>query len=66
MSPRSSADSNLMVGWDRLGLHAVALVALSTAIAMVLVAKPRGTTSLLALGSIPVLATLLTGYLLYR
>ena len=47
-------------------MHAVALVALSTAIAMVLVAKPRGTTSLLALGSIPVLATLLTGYLLYR
>ena len=56
----------LTVGWDRLDLHAVALVALCTAIAVVFVTRLRRTKTLLALGSMPVLATLLAGYLLYR
>ncbi len=56
----------VVVAWDRLTIHAVALVALCVVIMSVLLLKPRRIPAFLVLGSMPVLTTLLTGYLLYK
>lgn len=56
----------VIVGWDRLTLHGVALLALCAAIMALFVLQRQSRGSILVLGAIPVLATLLAGYLLYR
>jgi hypothetical protein len=56
----------IIVGWDRLTLHGVALLALCTVIMAIFALKRRSQGSILALGALPVLITLFVGYLLYR
>jgi len=54
------------VGWDRLTMHGVALLTLCAVIMSVFLLKRRGVAPVLALGALPVLVTLLVGYILYR
>jgi hypothetical protein len=56
----------IIVGWDRLTLHGVALLALCTVIMAIFALKRRSQGSILALSALPALITLLVGYLLYR
>lgn len=56
----------IIVGWDRLTLHGVALLALCAVIMALFVLQRQSRGSILVLGAIPVLTTLLVGYLLYR
>jgi hypothetical protein len=56
----------IIVGWDRLTLHSVALLALCTVIMVIFALKHRSQGSILALGALPALITQLVGYLLYR
>jgi len=56
----------IIVGWDRLTLHGVALLALCTVIMVIFALKRRSQGSILALSALPALITLFVGYLLYR
>lgn len=55
----------MSVAWDRLALHGAALLTLCSVIVLLFFLKPRRLAAFLALGSLPVLVTLLLGYLLY-
>ena len=56
----------VIVAWDRLTMHGVALLTLCGVIMSLFFLKPRGARAIFALGSLPVLITLLAGYFLYR
>jgi hypothetical protein len=56
----------IVVGWDRLTMHGVALTALCAVTISVFLLKPSRNFVCLVLGPVPVLVTLLLGYLLYR
>ena len=56
----------ILQAWDRLTVHGVAFAAMCLVIISVFRARPRRTPAFWALGSTPILATLVTGYLLYR
>lgn len=56
----------IVVDWDRLTMHGVALTALCVVTTSVFLLKPSRGFVFLVLGSLPVLITLLLGYLLYR
>jgi hypothetical protein len=55
----------VIVAWDRLAVHGAALLTLCGVIVSLFFLKPRRFAVFLALGSLPVLVTLLVGYLLY-
>ena len=56
----------IVVCWDRLTMHGVALTSLCAVFISVFLLKPSRGFVILVLGSLPVLVTLLLGYLLYR
>jgi hypothetical protein len=56
----------IVVGWDRLVLHGIALTALCFVMMAVFLIKHCRQRTILALGALPVVATLLSGWVLYR